>query len=548
MSLDIRSPNPNQAKVFDIADPARHGVLVKAGSEVSEVRYDDGAERNIPNVHLRPVEAPSVADRFSQLNPLPLSDIVRLGQEAMERKRRGWEDWLAIAEALQEGRTDVMRALHTNEAHGRRFEKAMGDWLIANKFKEINKATRCQLLECLKHKIEIEKWRARLTDSERWKFNHPDTVLRKWKASTVVPNPDAPPKTSPIQRIKDKLVAVIEERDRYNVPFDRIRDQRNNEPIIHRKAKVEPEAGLYRGLSIELPSADDIDPTPYAVGFTPRQAFLFVIFSEKSSPEEILLPIAQEKQADLYLGPGEMSDTFVYRIARDADEDGRPLVVFTLTDCDPSRWQMPVSIARKLQALKDLLFPTLEFEMVPIALTPDQVRQYGLPEEPVKQGDQRAKAWKREFGVDQTEIDSLTTPEMQRRDLLREIVEVAFDPYFDHTLEERVAEAEEVWLEEARSAINTQVDQDRLAALRAEAAERFAAMRAEIDRIDAEIEAATAEVTLPSVEVPESEIDLDLLDPGRQALVSFDGDWMTATRALIKRKSYSKNHGNGDDT
>ena len=209
---------------------------------------------------------------------------------------------------------------------------------------------------------------------------------------------------------------------------------------------------------------------------------------------------------------------------------------------------MPVSIARKLQALKDLLFPTLEFEMVPIALTPDQVRQYGLPEEPVKQGDQRAKAWKREFGVDQTEIDSLTTPEMQRRGLLREIVEAAFDPYFDHTLQERVAEAEEQWLEEARSAINTQVDQDRLAALRAEAAERFAAMRAEIDRIDAEIEAATAEVTLPSVEVPESEIDLDLLDPGRQALVSFDGDWMTATRALIKRKSYSKNHGNGDDT
>jgi hypothetical protein len=30
------------------------------------------------------------------------------------RKRRGREDWLAIAEALEVGRTDVMRALNTN--------------------------------------------------------------------------------------------------------------------------------------------------------------------------------------------------------------------------------------------------------------------------------------------------------------------------------------------------------------------------------------------------------------------------------------------------
>jgi hypothetical protein len=163
------------------------------------------------------VEALPVADDdgFSQLNPSSLSEVVRLGQEAMARKRRAWDDWLAIAEALQAGRTDVMWSLPTNAAHGRRFEKAMGDWLIANGFKEINKATRSQLLDCLKHKVEIEKWRSRLTDAERFAFNHPDTVLRKWKASTVVPDPNAPKKPSSMQKIKDELVAVIEERDRY---------------------------------------------------------------------------------------------------------------------------------------------------------------------------------------------------------------------------------------------------------------------------------------------------------------------------------------------
>jgi len=126
----------------------------------------DGAERDIPNGHLRTV----VDDGLSQLNPLVVPEIVRLGREAMARKRRAYDDWLAIAEALEVGRTDVMRALHTNQAHGRRYEKAMGEWRIAHGFKEINKSTRSRLLECLKHKVGIQAWRSRLTDAERFAF------------------------------------------------------------------------------------------------------------------------------------------------------------------------------------------------------------------------------------------------------------------------------------------------------------------------------------------------------------------------------------------
>ena len=186
MRLNIQASDRNQAaKVYDAADPDRHGVV-----------------------------------GLSQLNPSFVSDVVRLGQEAMTRKRRAWEDWLAIAEALEVGRTDVMRALHTNETHGRRFEKAMGDWLIAHGFKEIDKGTRSRLRDCLKHKIEIQAWRARLTDSERWKFNHPDTVLRKWKASIAVPDPNKAPKPSPYQKLQADHMALIEERDRYKRAVD----------------------------------------------------------------------------------------------------------------------------------------------------------------------------------------------------------------------------------------------------------------------------------------------------------------------------------------
>jgi hypothetical protein len=183
MFPDIRPSDPNQAvKVFNVAD-----------------------------------------DGLCQHNPSPVSNVVRLGQEAMARKRRNWDDWLLIAEALQAGRTEVVHALHTNEMHGRRFEKAMGEWLIAHGFKEIDKGARSRLLDCLKHKVEIQAWRAALTDSERWKFNHPDTVLRKWKKTTAIPKVNAEPEVSAMQKLKD-------ERDPYKRAADAGGETWNDRP------------------------------------------------------------------------------------------------------------------------------------------------------------------------------------------------------------------------------------------------------------------------------------------------------------------------------
>jgi hypothetical protein len=209
MSLDIQPPVTDQGgKVFDIADPDLHGKLLKAGPEVSEVRFDDGAQRYVTNVHLRVVD-----DGLSQLNPVQPDQIIRRGQEALARLRRTWSDWIEVAEALAVGRTEVMRELHTNSPTGRRYEKAMAEWLAAHSFKTIDKGTRHRLLECLQHKTEIEAWRSRLTENERDRFNHPDTVLRKWK-TTAIPKADAEPKVSPMQKLKDELVVVVEERDR----------------------------------------------------------------------------------------------------------------------------------------------------------------------------------------------------------------------------------------------------------------------------------------------------------------------------------------------
>jgi hypothetical protein len=164
------------------------------------------------HVELQGLAASAHVDGLCCHNPSELK--VRLGQEAMARQRRRWEDFMIIAEALDVGRTEIMRDLHTNQPTGKAYERAMGEWLVANGFKEFDKGFRCRLLECLRHREQIERWRALLTDGERFRFNHPDTVLRRWKASTVVPDPNTAPKLSPFAKLKDAHALVIEENHR----------------------------------------------------------------------------------------------------------------------------------------------------------------------------------------------------------------------------------------------------------------------------------------------------------------------------------------------
>ena len=214
----------------------------------------------------------------------------------------------------------------------------------------------------------------------------------------------------------------------------------------------------------------------------------------------MVLPIAREFEADLYLPTGEISDTLVYQIAKEANEDGRPLVLFTLSDCDPAGHQMPVSIARKLQAFHDLFFPDLRFEVVRVALTPEQVEAEELPSTPLKSTEKRASRWREAFGIDQTEIDALTTPSKRR--VLQNILRQAFAPYIDPTLSRQVAEAKSEWDASAQEAIEEQIDTERLARLRDEASTKLDDLREQIAQINEQLDLVAGEhFTLPPIDV-----------------------------------------------
>jgi hypothetical protein len=232
-------------------------------------------------------------------------------------------------------------------------------------------------------------------------------------------------------------------------------------------------------------------------------------------------------------------------MAKDGADDGRPLIVATICDSDPAGRQMPVSIGRKLQALRDLYFPELRFEVVPLALTIDQVRELDLPSTPLKDTEKRADRWKAEFGVEQTEVDALAT---LRPAELRRVVEQGLAPYVDITLQSRIERAKSEWRDRAQAVIDEHVDSEALEeiegnieVLKEDAAERIAGIKEEIaDRIALENERLQEmvggirlpEATLPEVELPEK--------PPGAVLVSSDWGWADQTRALKAHKTYGE--------
>ena len=95
---------------------------------------------------------------------------------------------------------------------------------------------------------------------------------------------------------------------------------------------------------------DSIHPSPVVKEMYGKQPYHLVIWGEKSSLEPILKGLADQFEGDLFLPTGETSDTMLYQM--EVVSDPRKMIVFTISDCDPAGWQMPISIARKLQAFK----------------------------------------------------------------------------------------------------------------------------------------------------------------------------------------------------
>lgn len=263
------------------------------------------------------------------------------------------------------------------------------------------------------------------------------------------------------------------------IPFDRITDERNAAPVLRLWRPTQPTPYVSMDFDVQVPDADDLEPYIWLDGFHGKQEFHLALIGEKSSLGDVLGSVAESHQADLFLPTGCLSNTLIYKLAKNAADDGRALVVLYFADCDPGGHNMAVEVSRKLQAFKIAHFPDLQWECHRAGLTPDQVRRFGLPTSPIKETEKRGQSWMAATGVEQTEIDALAT---LQPDLLRRIAEDAIAPFYDRTLSARVETAKWHWREAAQAAVDEQAGAH-LEQLRSNAAELLLQKRDEIKAI-----------------------------------------------------------------
>jgi len=222
--LDIRALAADQGRVFDVADPDRHGKVIKVGDEVSEVRFEDGAERNVPNDHLRPVEPPTETDGLDNPTHNLEAVAVRDGQQAWVRLRDNstWDDWLTVGAAHVVGRLEAMRDAHTNKPEGRGYCAGFSAWAKKFGFNDLDKGDRARLFNVMDHVAEIEAWRNKLSFKERLRLNHPASVWRRWKASVKAASGEqTEKKISSAQKLKDSIASLQEDNDRMRREIER---------------------------------------------------------------------------------------------------------------------------------------------------------------------------------------------------------------------------------------------------------------------------------------------------------------------------------------
>jgi hypothetical protein len=237
------------------------------------------------------------------------------------------------------------------------------------------------------------------------------------------------------------------------VDIDAFEDHRNPDPIVYVHNSDKPNIELtdtYYRFDIKLPSMPDF-PSYELEDFVSDQKYQLELWCEKSTLNDVLLPICQNIGINLVTADGEFSTTQVREFIRRVEEIGRPARIFYLSDFDPAGQCMPVAVARKIEWMIHHYKLECDVKLFHLALTLEQCIKKELPEAPMKvtqakeqrnekRGwDTRTANWEKQYGRGATEIDAL----VEREGALEKIVMDAVEPYFDRDLDDRVSAVED---------------------------------------------------------------------------------------------------------
>jgi hypothetical protein len=142
------------------------------------------------------------------------------------------------------------------------------------------------------------------------------------------------------------------------------------------------------------------------------------IWTEKDAIRGVLYPVTSEYDVPLMISRGFSSETFLHETAEVINGDGKRAVIYQLGDHDPSGVAAWEHVQRQL---RQFVSNGIELTFERLAVTPEQIEQFGLHTRPTKQSDSRAH----NFVGESVEVDAIAPT------ILRGIVRAAIEQWID---------------------------------------------------------------------------------------------------------------------
>src|SRR5690606_5014507 len=143
------------------------------------------------------------------------------------------------------------------------------------------------------------------------------------------------------------------------------------------------------------------------------------IWLEKDALAGVLYQETAKWDVPLMVTRGYPSLSYLHEAAEAISYEEKPTFLYYLGDHDPSGVDIPRNVEARLREFA----PEAEIHFDVLAVTPDQIVEYGLPTRPTKKTDSRAKT----FEGESVEVDAIPPRELRR--IVRESITQHIDEY-----------------------------------------------------------------------------------------------------------------------
>jgi hypothetical protein len=241
--------------------------------------------------------------------------------------------------------------------------------------------------------------------------------------STAVLPPDGRPYLNTYKDWKFLGAASSDARYLDLVPANAFVDRRASEPIVYIPDDEPSDASALVYCSTPIisgqeeapsfyygPGSYDFPTLPYVAVEGPKtpEPFAIEAWAEKSTMNDVLLPLAQNQGVTLVTGVGDLSITACEAVVARTRQHGRRTRILYISDFDPNGEKMPIAVGRKIDFFRRRSGgENLDIRLVPLVLTAEQIAHYALPKSPIKESNPGREQFEERHGEGAVELDAL---------------------------------------------------------------------------------------------------------------------------------------------